>query len=293
MAWGVLADVTGHTGATGPTGSAGSNGSAGSAGATGATGPTGANSTVAGPTGATGPAGSQTPTVKTTTYTAVVGDFVEANATSAGFTVTLPNNPASGSIVSVKKTDSSANVVTVAPQGGATIDGDANATIVTQNAGATFIYDGTLWRVLSPTLNTGTQGPVGATGSAGSTGATGSAGASGPGRFVGSISGVLAVRTGTVRMYNDSGRTLTIASVRTTCGVAPTGATILVDVNKNGTTIFTTQGNRPSIAISGVASSKATPDVTSLADGDYLTVDIDQVGSTLPGTDLLINVEVS
>jgi hypothetical protein len=75
-------------------------------------------------------------------------------------------------------------------------------------------------------------------------------------------------------------------------GTAPTGAAILVDVNKNGTTIFTTQGNRPSIAAGGNASSAAVPDVTSLAAGDFLTVDVDQIGSTVAGSDLTVIVTV-
>jgi hypothetical protein len=39
-----------------------------------------------------------------------------------------------------------------------------------------------------------------------------------------------------------------IESVAATVGTAPTGASLIVDVNKNGTTIFTTQANRPTIA---------------------------------------------
>ena len=69
---------------------------------------------------------------------------------------------------------------------------------------------------------------------------------------------------------------------------APTGASIVVDVNKNGTTIFTTQANRPTVAAAGNVSGQAVPDVTSLAVGDYLTVDIDQVGSTIAGADLVV-----
>lgn len=134
----------------------------------------------------------------------------------------------------------------------------------------------------------GPEGPAGATGPAGPAGPEG-----GTGRFVGSIAGVLTVRTGTIRIYNDSGATRTIASVRVTVGTAPTGATILVDVNRNGVTIFTDQGDRPSIAIGEFVSLKKVPAVTSWSDGDYLTFDIDQVGSTVAGADLTISVEVT
>jgi hypothetical protein len=91
-------------------------------------------------------------------------------------------------------------------------------------------------------------------------------------------------------MYNDSGRTLTITSVRASVGTAPTGASVIVDVHLNGTTIFTTQGNRPTISPGAFTSGSATPDVTSVAAGDYLTIDIDQVGSTVAGAYLTVQV---
>jgi hypothetical protein len=104
-----------------------------------------------------------------------------------------------------------------------------------------------------------------------------------------SKTGDLAVGTGTFKFVMPYAATL--VSVTLTAGTSPTGAAILVDVNKNGTTIFTTQGNRPTLAAgTTVGSASATPNVTAMAAGDYLTVDIDQVGSTLPGTDLLVQI---
>ena len=74
-------------------------------------------------------------------------------------------------------------------------------------------------------------------------------------------------------------------------GTAPTGQAILVDVNKNGVTLFTTQANRPTIAAAAFQDvSEAVPDVTAIAAGDYLTVDIDQVGSAVLGADLTVNI---
>ena len=83
---------------------------------------------------------------------------------------------------------------------------------------------------------------------------------------------------------------LTIDKVYVYARTAPTGASIIVDVNKNGTTIFTTQGNRPEIAIGGNTDESGTPDVTALAKNDRVDVDIDQVGSTVAGADLTIMV---
>jgi hypothetical protein len=106
--------------------------------------------------------------------------------------------------------------------------------------------------------------------------------------------GVLTTIVGTMRLYNDTAAAWTIQGVRASAGTAPTGAAILVDVNINGTTIFTTQGNRPTIAISGNTSGKVTNmNVTSVAVGEYLTVDIDQIGSTIAGSDLVIQLEVA
>ena len=84
--------------------------------------------------------------------------------------------------------------------------------------------------------------------------------------------------------------TLTIIKVKICVKTAPTGAAIIVDVNKNGTTIFTTQANRPQIAIGETTGDSGTPDVTSLAEGDKLTVDIDAVGSSVAGADLTVEI---
>lgn len=108
-----------------------------------------------------------------------------------------------------------------------------------------------------------------------------------------SNTGTLGVATGTYRLYNDSGIAWTINSVRASVGTAPTGAAIIVDINVNETTIFTTQTNRPTIAAAGNTSGKVTSmEVTTIADGSYVTVDIDQVGSTSAGTNLTVQVEV-
>lgn len=56
-------------------------------------------------------------TTKTTAYSAAVGDLVLCDATTAGFTVTLPSAPADKSIIEVLKTDSTTNTVTIAVGG--------------------------------------------------------------------------------------------------------------------------------------------------------------------------------
>lgn len=104
-------------------------------------------------------------------------------------------------------------------------------------------------------------------------------------------SGTIAVYTGDYRWYNDTGRTLTFGTIRASLGTAPTGSSATFDVLANGSTIFTTTGHRPTIAISGnTAVNSGTPDVTTIANGSYLTVSIIQVGSTVAGSDLTLTV---
>lgn len=105
-----------------------------------------------------------------------------------------------------------------------------------------------------------------------------------------SVGGTLTTGTGAHRIYNDSGADRTIVAARASVGTAPTGDSILVDVNVNGTTIFTTQGNRPEIAISENTNKTTTVDAGSWDDGEYVTVDIDQIGSSTEGSDLTVAI---
>ena len=62
-----------------------------------------------------------------------------------------------------------------------------------------------------------------------------------------------------------------LESVAARVSTAPTGATLIVDVNKNGTTIYGTQSARPTIAISGNLATVGAATVTTFAANDYLT----------------------
>jgi hypothetical protein len=105
--------------------------------------------------------------------------------------------------------------------------------------------------------------------------------------------GTVSIGAGTFRLYNDTGAMWTITGVRASVGTAPTGASLIIDINKNGTTIFTTQANRPTIAAAANTSGNVTnPDIAAVAAGEYLTVDIDQIGSTIAGADLTVQIEV-
>lgn len=103
--------------------------------------------------------------------------------------------------------------------------------------------------------------------------------------------GVLTVKTGTSR-FPIKGGTFQIQTVAVMVGTAPTGAAVIVDVNKNGTTIYSNQANRPTVAISGTSATVGAHAATTVTDGDYLTVDIDQIGSTIAGSDLVVMIRL-
>jgi len=105
-----------------------------------------------------------------------------------------------------------------------------------------------------------------------------------------SVTGAVAVATGRSRIYLEGD--YVVETVRAAVNTPPTGAALLVDVNKNGTTIYADQSKRPSIAAGANSAVGNNPDVTTLAAGDYLTVDVDQVGSTVAGADLTVTVRV-
>lgn len=101
--------------------------------------------------------------------------------------------------------------------------------------------------------------------------------------------GQLGVETENARLPAPSA--LSIVSAMAMVNTAPTGASLVVDILKNGSTIWPTNpGNRPTITAGNFTSSLVVPDVTSLSAGDYLQVSIVQVGSTVPGSDLTVSV---
>jgi hypothetical protein len=103
--------------------------------------------------------------------------------------------------------------------------------------------------------------------------------------------GTLTVKTGTLR-YPVKGGTFQVQTIAAMVGTAPTGASVIVDVNKNGSTIYGTQGNRPTIAASANSATVGAHTATTVTDGDYITIDIDQIGSTVAGADLVVVVRM-
>ena len=110
-----------------------------------------------------------------------------------------------------------------------------------------------------------------------------------------SVEGTLAVDT-TISPDLVTPQAGTITKVTAHVQTAPTGATLIVDINKNGTsTIFDTAGDRIMIAAGTTEDSSTVFDATDgvLAAEDYLTFDVDQVGSTVAGADLSVVIEIA
>jgi hypothetical protein len=79
--------------------------------------------------------------------------------------------------------------------------------------------------------------------------------------------------------------------VRASVTTAPTGATLTVDINESGSTILSTKLTID--ASEKTSTTAATPAVISdaaLADDAEITIDIDQIGSTIAGAGLKVTL---
>ena len=77
-----------------------------------------------------------------------------------------------------------------------------------------------------------------------------------------------------------------IVGVIAAVGTPSAGAAVICDVNVNGSTVFSTQANRPAILSGDQVFGLAVPDLPVLAVGDLVSVDVDQVGSGTAGANL-------
>lgn len=78
------------------------------------------------------------------------GAVVLADASSGSLTVSLPSAAGANKnrMISVKKTDSTFNTVTISANGSETIDGSGTVVITVQNACVMMISDGSNWYIL-------------------------------------------------------------------------------------------------------------------------------------------------
>jgi hypothetical protein len=82
---------------------------------------------------------------------------------------------------------------------------------------------------------------------------------------------------------------VTLTAVRASVGTAPTGSTLIVDINQGGTSILSTKLSiDASEKTSTTAATAAVISTSALTDDAEITIDIDQVGSTIAGAGLKI-----
>ena len=167
---------TGFVGSRGELGFTGSRGNAGFIGSRGDIGFTGSQGDI----GFTGSRGvTSTPFIVTSNYTAADQDFIVADTTSNSFTITLPENPSTGSGIKIAAISASINNLTLNGNSNTFEDLESELVIDIDNVALEIIYSGTTWQVyvnVGPNGETGPQGEIGFTGSQGGIGFTGSQG---------------------------------------------------------------------------------------------------------------------
>lgn len=97
--------------------------------------------------------------------------------------------------------------------------------------------------------------------------------------------------TGTAKITFRMPFAMTLTGVRASVTTAPTGANLVVDINEGGATLLSTKLSID--ATETTSTTAATPAVisdTALADDAEMTIDIDQIGSTVAGAGLKVTL---
>ena len=105
------------------------------------------------------------------------------------------------------------------------------------------------------------------------------------------VAGTLSAGTDSGDFHVFAPGSFTIDLVLLSVLTAPTGAALIVDVNVGGSSIFAT-ADRPQIAISGTTGQSSAVLVGSrnIDRSSVITIDIDQIGSTVAGADLMCQI---
>ena len=99
--------------------------------------------------------------------------------------------------------------------------------------------------------------------------------------------------TGTDKVYFRMPYAGTLLAVKATVNTAPTGSTLICDINEAGTSVLGTKLSiDASEKTSDTAASAATITDSALANDAEITIDIDQVGSTVAGKGLKVYLKV-
>ncbi|MDD5517868.1 MAG: hypothetical protein PHV98_00770 [Candidatus Omnitrophica bacterium] len=105
------------------------------------------------------------------------------------------------------------------------------------------------------------------------------------------IDGVLATATDVGAFVSPGDGTILAVYIR--CKTQGSANSTIIDCHLNGTTIFTTQANRPTLAwneADGYAKS-GTPELATLAEGDILTFDIDAIATSAADLSIILAVK--
>ena len=98
-----------------------------------------------------------------------------------------------------------------------------------------------------------------------------------------------ALTTGTAKVTFRMPHAMTLTEVRASVTTAPTGSTLVVDINESGSTVLSTKLSiDASEKTSTTAATAAVISDSALADDAEITIDIDQVGSTIAGAGLKV-----
>lgn len=93
-----------------------------------------------------------------------------------------------------------------------------------------------------------------------------------------------AITTGTAKLTFRMPFAMTLTGVKAEVTTAPTGSTLIIDINEGGTTILSTKLSIDATEkTSATAATAAVISDTSLANDAEMTVDFDQVGATIAG----------
>ena len=100
-----------------------------------------------------------------------------------------------------------------------------------------------------------------------------------------------ALTAGTAKVTFRMPFAMTLAAVRASVNTAPTGSTLVVDINESGSTILSTKLSIDATEkTSTTAATAAVISDTGLADDAEMTIDIDQIGSTIAGAGLKVTL---
>jgi hypothetical protein len=99
-----------------------------------------------------------------------------------------------------------------------------------------------------------------------------------------------ALTTGTAKVTFRMPYAFSLSGIKASVTTAPTGADLIVDVNEAGSTLMTTNKLRIDATEKTTATAATPPTLTdtALADDAEITIDIDQVGSTVAGAGLKV-----